>query len=307
MLGLNERTRAYISLVFMPLFFSSNLVLGRSAIEIVEPWTAAYWRWGLASLILFPFAIGGVWRCRDALLANWRLLFVFGFLGMIICGGGVYVSLRYTTATNATLIYTTSPIFVLLLELVFRRQPVSPRQVLGVVLAVFGIVEIVLRGDPARLLSLKLNGGDLGILFAAFSWAVYSVLLRRPAFQALPTLPLFLIIALVGTAMLTPLMLWETVAVGPMPMVPRAWASLVGLAVIASVLPFLAYQYGVKVVGPSITSMFLYLLPAFGVLMAAVFLGEELHLYHGIGFVLVTAGVILATAKFGGGKDASTT
>ncbi|WP_436641531.1 DMT family transporter [Microbaculum sp. FT89] len=296
---MSEQTRAYVILAFMPLFFSSNLVLGRAALDFVEPWTQAFWRWGLASVILLPFAWAGIRRNADALLAQWRLIALLGFLGMVVCGGFVYLALRHTTATNATLIYTTSPVFVLVLEVLFRGQRVSLRQIAGIVLAFVGVVVIVMHGELKRLLGLSLNPGDLGIAFAAFAWAIYSVLLRRPSLQGFPTTVLFDVIALSGAVLLIPFMAWETVAVAPVPLEAAAWISLIGLAIFSSVLPFLSYQYGVKVVGPSITSAFLYLLPVYGVLMAVTFLGEEFHTYHAVGFVLVTAGVILATAQFG--------
>ncbi len=296
--AMSEKTRAYVILLFMPLFFSSNLVLGRAALEMVEPWTQAFWRWALASLVLLPFAFTGIRRNADVLRSQWKLIALLGFLGMVLCGGFVYVSLRSTTATNSTLIYTTSPVFVLLLEVLFRGQRVRPRQVGGILLAFVGVVVIVMHGEVQRLMRFELNPGDLGIAFASFAWAVYSVLLRRPALQGLPTTALFAVIAMAGAVLLIPFMVWETVTVAPVPLKIAAWASLAGLAVVSSVLPFLSYQYGVKVVGPSITSAFLYLLPVYGVLQAMIFLGEEFHTYHAVGFVLVTAGVVMATAQF---------
>jgi len=295
---MSEKTRAYIILAVMPLLFSSNIVLGRAALDFVEPWTQAFFRWGIASAIMIAITGPRLWALRAELAARWRLIMLLGFFGMVICGGFVYMSLQYTTATNGTLIYTTSPVFVLILEAVFRGQPVRLRQVAGIVLAFLGVTVIVMHGELARLLRLELNWGDLGIAVAAFSWAVYSVLLRRRSLEGLPTIVLFTTIATSGVILLTPFMIWETVTVAPIPTAHQAWISLVGLAVFASVLPFSSYQYGVKIVGPSITSVFLYFLPAYGVVMAVLFLGEEFHAYHAVGFVMVTLGVVLATAQF---------
>ncbi|MCZ7642044.1 MAG: DMT family transporter [Pseudorhodoplanes sp.] len=92
---------------------------------------------------------------------------------------------------------------------------------------------------------------------------------------------------------------------GHFPTTAAAWTSFAGLAVLSSVLPFLAYQYGVKMVGPSIASIFLYFLPVYGVAFAVVFLGEAFRPYHAAGFVLVTLGVVLATAPIGGSRVAA--
>ncbi len=96
-------------MLLTPLFFSSNLIFGRSTIPEVAPFTLAFLRWSAAALLLSPF----LWMARDRLRTyvsdhpvHWLVL---GFLGMWICGAGVYYALQFTTATNGTLIYTTSP------------------------------------------------------------------------------------------------------------------------------------------------------------------------------------------------------
>ncbi len=295
---MDERTRAYVVLVFMPLFFSSTLIIGRAAVPVIEPWTLAYWRWMLASVILFPFAVGAILRSSDILIGNWRLIAFLSLLLIVICGGGVFVALRYTTATNATLIYTMSPIFILIIETLFRGHRPSLRQVGGILLAFLGVAVIVLRGDIDRLLAFRFNPGDIIILFASVCFAVYSTLLRSNGLTKVPTHALFAIILLTGTALLVPLMLWEAVTHQAMPTRLDAWASIAGLAVFASVLPFLMYQYGIKIVGAPITATFIYLLPAYGVVLAVVFLGEAFKTYHAFGFVMIMTGIVAATAQF---------
>lgn len=288
--------RPYAVLAVMPLLFASNLVIGRAAIDDVGPWTLAFWRWLLAFLILLPAAWPGFVRHRTLILGEWRIVAVLGVLGMWFCGGVVYLSLRHTTATNATLIYTSSPVVVLLLEMIFRGKRSSPRQIAGIALAFTGVLAILLRGDPARLMALEFNVGDIGMASAAIAWATYSVLYSRAGLGALPNSTLFAVIALAGCVVLVPFMAWESASRDVLPTGRDAWASILGVAVVASVLAFSAYQYGVRTVGPGTTSIFMYLLPAYGVGLAVLFLGETLAAYHAAGFVCVTCGVILATA-----------
>jgi drug/metabolite transporter (DMT)-like permease len=295
----NVILRAYAVLLLMPLFFSSNLVIGRAAVAEVEPWSLAFWRWFLAFLILLPAAWPGMKAHRAILFAQWKTIAILGFLGMWVCGGGVYLSLNYTTATNGILIYTSSPVFILLLEIAFRGQRTSIRQVAGIVLAFVGVAAILLGGDLARLVTFEFNVGDIGIAIAAISWALYSVVLKRAALAGLPTIVLFATTALAGWIILFPMLVWEMVALRHVPASVEAWASIFGVAIVASVLAFSAYQYGIKVLGPTVTGIFLYLLPAYGVLMAVVFLGESLRAFHWAGFVLITLGLVLATAPSG--------
>lgn len=294
--------RAYLILVLMPLFFVSNVILGRVAVQSVEPWTLAFLRWFLSALVVLPLAYDDLQRHAKAYVAQWRLLLILGFLGMCICGGGVYLSLRYTTATNATLIYAGFPAIVVLLDAALRRQMLPLARALGVATALAGVFVIVLEGDHGKLASLSFNPGDLGFVAAAIAWAIYSLLLKSKGLQTLPVFATFFTIAAAGTVTLTPFMLWEVIWLGAVPSELASWASIAAIVIVSSVLPFSMFQYGVKAVGPTVTSVFMYLLSPYGVALAWLLLGEAFRLYHAVGLGLVVAGIVLATWSGGPGK-----
>jgi drug/metabolite transporter (DMT)-like permease len=295
---MQSKSGVYALLALMPLLFASNLVIGRAAAGLVEPWTLAFWRWALAALMVLPFAWRGICAQWPAFRALRREIVVLGLLGMFFCGGVVYASLHATTATNATLLYTASTLFIVLLDSVWFRHPLTRTRSAGVIIGFLGVATIVLQGEPERLLTLDLNWGDLGIAFSAFSWGIYTVMLRAERFHGLAILPLFALIALAGTATLVPPMLYETLSLNAFPESSAAWVSIVALAIMPSVLAFWIYQIGIREVGPSITGVFLYLIPVYGVLLAVLTLGESFRLFHAVGLVLVVAGVVLATDAF---------
>ena len=293
---MNTRPRDLAILAAMPLFFVSNLIIGRPAVESVPPWTLAALRWTFACLILAPFALPAARAHAATLIAKWKLIALLGFLGMWICGGIVYVALQYTTATHGTLIYTASPVIVVLLGALLARRALPLAQMIGVVLGIAGVFTIVLEGQPLAILSHHFNVGDLWFVLAAIAWAIYSLLLKDAALQTVPTLALFFVIALAGAILLIPCMIAELWMIGGFPSTPRAWASIAGIVIFASVLSFSTYQYGIKKVGPALTSIFLYLLPVYGIALAVIFLGEVFRPYHAVGLVLVLGGIVLATA-----------
>ncbi|AXS40489.1 DMT family transporter [Breoghania sp. L-A4] len=295
-MNLTERTRAYLLLCVMPLFFTSNLIIGRAAIDAVEPFTLAFLRWALAAAILLPFAWGGLRRHAELLRGEWRLLTLLGFLGMWICGAVVYLALQFTTATNGTLIYTASPVLILLLERIFRGRVIGVREAIGIVLALGGVVTIVVKGSVDVLLGMRFNAGDLLFAGCALSWAVYCVLLKDRRVAPLPSTVLFAATTITGALTLAPFMAFEVLHTGRFPLDAEAWLSIGGIVISASLLAFSCFQYGIKVLGPSVTGLFMYLLPPYGVLMAIVFLGEEFHAFHAAGSALVMSGLILATA-----------
>ena len=100
----------------MPLFFSSNIIFGRAVTDQVEPFTLAFIRWGVTALILLPFVGSAISANRALIRQSLHQLAVLGILGMWICGALVYLALDYTTATNGTLIYTSSPVLIILIE-----------------------------------------------------------------------------------------------------------------------------------------------------------------------------------------------
>jgi drug/metabolite transporter (DMT)-like permease len=292
----SSRTPAYVVMLLVPLFFSSNVVLGRLIGGDVTPFILAALRWSAVALLLAPVIY--IWR-RDVLKTLRTapgLLLLLGFLGMAVCGAGVYFALRLTSATNGTLIYTTSPVIILILERFFRGRQITTREAIGSAVAFLGVAIIVLRGSPAALLALEFNLGDLVFVAAAIAWAAYSILYRSPALSGLPNLAGFALLSTIGAVMLIPAALIEWTLGGTLPMSTQSWGGLAGIVLFASLLAFTGFQFGIMRLGASTAGAFMYLLPPFGVGMSVLFLGETLQAFHLIGIAAVTIGIVLATA-----------
>ena len=290
------RARDLLLVVLVPLFFATNVVIGRSVADEVGPWTLAFLRWSLALLIVLPFAAGSLRGSLPALRAQGRVIAALAFLGMFVCGGVVYVALHHTTATNATLIYASANVMILVLEWLFRGRPSGLRELAGTVLAFSGVAIVALRGE--RLADFTFNPGDLLIAVAALAWAIYAVVLKRPGLTAIPGLAQFAATMAIGALLLLPMTAWE-IATGPaLPRSAQGWLAVAGVALIPSVGAFFGYQYGVRRFGPATMAMTSYLWTPYGVLLALIFLGETLYAYHLIGLALIVPGVVLATARW---------
>jgi drug/metabolite transporter (DMT)-like permease len=290
--------RLYDWLLFLlaPVFFSSNLIFGRGISGEVGPFATALLRWLGAAILMSPFIWQERQACLDFVRRHTALWLTLGILGMGICGGVVYWALTLTTASNATLIYTTSSLFIILFQWLFQKRAITRLELSGMVIAFAGVVAIVLKGHPEALLHMRFNIGDLAILVAAIAFAAYSLLLRRPSVRAMPPLPLFALLALSGSIVLVPPGLIEIAMGGLLPDTGMEFAKLVGIILFASLAAFYCFQHAVQVFGPGIAGMTLYLMPPMSILMAVVFLDESFEAYHAVGIVLVTGGLILATA-----------
>jgi len=167
----------------------------------------------------------------------------------------------------------------------------------GILVGFLGVAIIVLKGDLAGLAGSSFNRGDLMFIAAALSWAGYSVLLKGPRTARLPVPALFAVITLAGALLLAPFALWEWLSGGLMPRTWSAWGGIAGIVVFSSLLAFSGFQYGVARLGASTASVFMYLLPPYGVGLAVLVLGEPFEIHHAIGIVTVLTGLLLAARQ----------
>lgn len=273
---------------------ASNPVLGRAVAHAVPPVGMAFWRWLLAFLIVLPVALPGLLTHRHRLLRDWRRFLLLGVLGQGISGAIVYYGLVHTSATNASLIYATSPAMVLGIAAAWLGDPIRPRQVVGIGLAMAGVVAILTRGDPGALRALSFNTGDLLVLVGAVSWSLYTILLRQTS-NPLPVVTSFAANALAGVIVLAPFYVWEGIAVRPMPLTLTTLLSILAVALFASVLALLAYQKAIAWMGAAQAATTLYVSPLWAALASWLLLGEGLESFHLLGAALVLPGVTLAT------------
>lgn len=287
---------ATLLLFIAPALFASNMLVARSTYELIPPIALAFWRWLVTLLLLLPFIAGTLWRQRQAIRREWADLVFLGALGMGVCGAFVYIGAATTSATNIGLIYAASPVLIILLARWLYGEAVSPRQIAGVALSLCGVLGIICKGDPAVLLELRFTVGDLWILAAMIAWALYSVLLKhRHSDLGLQTR--FAAICAGGVVVLAPFHLWE-IGIGQVPRLDRTTvASVLFLAVVASLGAYQAYALIQKTLGAARTGLLMYLIPVYNGGLAYLFLNETLELYHALGAALVLPGVYLATHR----------
>ena len=292
----NIKWLPFLVMIVAPAFFSTNLIFGRYVAPQTDPFVLAFIRWACVALILLPFALQSDAKAMRVIVRkHWLFFLLIGFLGMGISGSGVYLGLQYTTASNATLIYSITPILIVLLERAFVGRQSNMREAIGIVLALLGVSIIVLNGNLATLLQLNFNPGDLLIALAAISWAGYSILYRSERVSSLSSLVLFAIIALFGAVVNLPIAAYSVFQGAGLPGTSSAWLAIVGIVFISSLIAFSTYQYGVRALGASTAGLFMYLMTPYGVVMAVLFLDERLLAFHYFGIFLVMGGVITAT------------
>ena len=300
---MTRRSSPYLLLVLTMGLWAGNFILARAVHADIPPLSLSFWRWAVAAVILLAMT-GHAMPAHAAVLArHWKLLAALAASGVVGFTVGLYIGLGTTTVINAALISALSPIFIAAVSFVLTRDAITPRQMAGIAASLAGAVVIVSRADAAALAALELNRGDLWVLAATASWALYSVLLRRLP-PSLPAAVMLSAATLLGAAMLAPLYAWELATVGGFAVTWANAASIGYLALFVSVIGFVFYNRAVADVGAIRAGLFIHLIPVFSVILALIVLGERLRPFHLAGALLIALGIYLTvTARRGNGGE----
>lgn len=290
--------RALLLLLLPPLFWAGNALLARATAGDLPPVALAFWRWVLAACLILPFTGRDLWASRAILLRHWKPVLGLALTSVAAYNTLLYLAVQTTTAINATLVGTSLPIMVLLLARFWLGDPIRPLQALGMAVSILGLLAVVTRGEPSRLATLTLTPGDGLMLLASFSWAVYSVMLRR---FPIPVRGFTLLSALiiVGWLMIVPFYLFELSLGYQVQVRPTTLAVIAYTAVCASLLAYYFWNMGVAAVGAPTAGLFANLIPLFTAILGVALLGETFAWYHALGAVLIFAGIALATKRQG--------
>jgi drug/metabolite transporter (DMT)-like permease len=283
----------YLLLSLTSLFWAGNIVLGRYAAGHVPPMTLSCFRWVSTSLALLPFAWPHLKRDWPALRAKLPLLVVLSATGFAINNALSYWGLQYTQALNALLIQSSGPLFVALWSLVLFGVRLTWSQLGGIIISLLGVFTIILHGDFAAIASIHFNRGDLMVAGALLAFGLYSALM--PYRPVVHQLSLIAVTTSGGALLLLPFSAWEYGRGLTLKCDLLTVSTLIFVVIFPSALAYLCFNRGIALVGPNRAAPFLHLMPVFGSVMAIVLLGEQPKLFHLIGYVLVFAGVVIAS------------
>lgn len=277
-----------------PLFWAGNAVVARAVVGEFPPLALSFARWALAFLVLLPFVWSGLPAALRELRGRWVLMAVISALGVGCYNSLQYLALQTSTAVNATLIGASAPVMMLLIGAAFFAAPVRGAQWLGAALSMAGVLVVIARGDAMNIARLQLDRGDLIMLVATLTWAIYTWLLRtrRPPIAAAPFLTLQIAL---GALMILPFAVAEYLWSGqlPAPTAGNLWA-LLYIVLFPSLAAYFCWDRGVARAGAILPMYFVNLTPVFAGVLSYMMLGESIGLHHVLGGALIIAGIHLA-------------
>jgi drug/metabolite transporter (DMT)-like permease len=286
----------YLLLLLAPMFWGGNVVAARLVVGEIDPFLLLACRCVLATLFILPFAVAHLSEDRLEVRRTWPALMLFGAVGYALFNVFLYVGLQTTTAVNSAIEQASLPMLILGANFLVFKVRATAIQIVGVLLAIFGVIVVATHGEPGRLLTMDVNAGDGFVILACLAYTGYTLALRfRPKVHIMS----FMAVSFAGAALTSIVML--AVFGGGLGQVatlaqasPRVWAVIAYVAIFPSMFSQVAYARGVELVGPNRAAASHNLIPVFGTLGSLLILGEALQPYHYLAAAIIVGGIIMA-------------
>ena len=275
---------------------ASNLIVARGGVDYVPPISLAFWRWTAVFLLLLPFTFNSLKKNFKFIKQEYKKIFFISSMGCGVCGAFPFLAGQTTTVTNMGIIYSSSPIFIILISSIFFKEKINLLRIIGLASCLLGVFAIIIKGDLSLLISFKFTIGDLWMLASAIGWALYSICLFYWKTN-LKIFDRFTLIAFFGAVSLFPFYLIEEVLFARTVFNTDFFMWVLFAAVSPGIIAFTLYTMAQKKLGSSTTGFTLYIFTVYSDIYGFLFFNEQLEYYHYLGTTLVFGGVYLVKKK----------
>ncbi|HHC6691403.1 EamA family transporter [Vibrio parahaemolyticus] len=282
----------YLLPFFTVMIWGGNSIVNKMAASTIEPSAMSFYRWFVAMVLLTPFCLPAVIKQRHVIRPYLTKLAFLALLGMVLNQSLGYYAGLTTTASNMALITSLVPLISVFLSVPLLGKSVSMLSIVGGVISLGGLAFMLGHGDVTYFLHQDMTQGDSLMLLAALVYAAYCVLLKRWK-MPFNSLTLVYMQGFFSVIMLTPLWLSSEQLLPSQEALPLI--AYAGIA--ASIFAPLMWVKAIDLIGADSSAMFMNLMPVVSVALASTLLGEEVHVYHIIGGLMVISGVILSQIK----------
>lgn len=282
----------YFKLILTAFFWGGTFIAGRIVMENVEPFSAAFLRFCVASvfLILFAWKVeGGLPKIKKSQILP---LVMLGATGIFLYNIFFFKGLQIIEAGRAAIIIANNPICIALLAAYFFKEKLNVVKVIGIVLSVFGAFIVISRGSLSVVTHGNLGWGELYIFGCVLSWAAFT-LIGKAVLKDLSPIAAITYSSILGGAFLSVPAFFEGIFQNITRYTLSDWGGIFFLGFFGTVLGFVWYYEGLVRIGPTKASLFINFVPISAILLAFFILGEPLTVSLGLGTILVSFGVYL--------------
>lgn len=272
-------------------------VVSKVVLEVIPPFTLL-----LIRLVMGAAALGIVIYFRNRKSPSsapiskevfWKSFFV-GVVGYGISLGFQFVGTKLSTASNGSLVTSATPAFVLLFAPFLLGEKPTPRRIIALVLSTLGVLAVI---DPRNAeLSPSLFWGNMSLLAAALTWALYSVLVRKVS-QSQDLLTSSTIMLLGGIPSSIAFSIWEINTQGVGEITLGIIGGLLFLGIISTAIAMFLWNYSFAELPAAVASLTFFAQPVVGTLLGWFFLSEQITSLFVVGGVLIGIGIIIASRE----------
>ncbi|MFN8381860.1 MAG: DMT family transporter [Anaerolineales bacterium] len=272
-------------------------VVSKVVLEVIPPFSLLTLR-----LIMGAIALGVVIYFRNKKTGTKQIVtkeffwtsFLVGFVGYGISLGFQFVGTKLSTASNGSLVTSATPAFVLLFAPFLLGEKSTPRRIIALVISTLGVLAVI---DPRNAeLSPSLFWGNMSLLAAALTWALYSVLVRKVS-KSMDLLTSSMIMLLGGLPTSAALGLWELNTQGIGTITPSIIGGLLFLGIISTAIAMFLWNYAFAELPAAVASLTFFAQPIVGTLLGWFFLAEKITPLFLIGGALISIGILIATRE----------
>jgi drug/metabolite transporter (DMT)-like permease len=282
----------YGKLILTAIFWGGTFIAGRQVAQDLGPFSIAFLRFAMASLLLLSLTRIKEGRLPRVTLGQLGLVVLLGLTGVFAYNALFFKGLSLIGASRASLIVATCPAFIALASVLFLRERLAPLQAVGIPLSILGATVVIAKGDLRQIVAGGIGLGELCILGCVLNWATYS-LFGKVALRRLSPLVSVSYSSLAGAIALGFPALYE----GLTRAISRAslldWTSIAYLAVCGTVVGFVWFYEGVRLMGATRAGLFINFVPISAVILAFFMLHEPITWSLAVGALLVLSGVYL--------------
>ena len=294
---MSKTNLAYILLVLTTIFWSGNFIVGKAAtIYEIPPFSLNFFRWLFAGIILLPFTFKEIFLKKNYIKENIGLFIILGITSITVFNSIVYYSLYFTQVITGVLMISTIPVWIILISSLLKIEKTNIYQIFGILLSLIGVVAIITKSDLEVIKGLEFNKGDLSIIVAMFSWAIFSTLLKKKKLEV-SQITLLQVVIIFGLIFLTPIYIIELLLGNYIILDKPFFLTLAYVVIFPGLLSFLFWIKGISVIGANRSGIFLHLMPIFGSVFAIIIFKEKIMFYHLIGAIFIIFGIRISNIK----------
>ena len=286
----------YLKLFLTAFFWGGTFIAGRSLAGTVGPYSAAFLRFVVASVLLVPLTLKMEGRLPRFTVKTVTGIVLLGMTGVFSYNAFFFHGLMLIEAGRAAIIIANNPVFITLLSALLFGEQLTKVKSAGVVLSVTGALVVITRGDLSAVAAGGIGKGELMIFGCVASWVAYS-LIGKKVMADLTPLSAVACSAVVGAAALCPAALREGLAADVAAYRFGDWAAIFYLGFFGTVIGFVWYYQGIQRIGPGRASLFINFVPISAVILAFFLLDEPLTPSLAVGTLLVCTGVYLTNRR----------